>query len=107
MIGWYQEVQRGTDFPDGELFGSFWKLISKHLVFQFLQFAFLQGFAQGNRSAFFTGTICVPGMVHFPGSGDMGPNLMKVLGGNFLLTRLGTDQIYQFLSSRFFQGLVL
>ncbi|KAA1092459.1 hypothetical protein PGT21_029328 [Puccinia graminis f. sp. tritici] len=47
MIGWYQGVPRGPDLDDGGLFGSFWKLISTHLVFQFLQFAFLQGFAQG------------------------------------------------------------
>ncbi|KAA1121548.1 hypothetical protein PGTUg99_031803 [Puccinia graminis f. sp. tritici] len=100
MIGWYQGVPRGPDLDDGGLFGSFWKLISTHLVFQFLQFAFLQGFAQGISRNFansgtgllssqmaLSGTICVPGMVHCPGSGGMVPNL-KVLGGNFLLTRV-------------------
>ncbi|KAA1078394.1 hypothetical protein PGT21_034514 [Puccinia graminis f. sp. tritici] len=69
--------------------------------YKFLQFHLLQIFPQGLQVAI-SGT-CVPGMVHFPGSGGMCPNLMKVLGGNFLLTRLGADQIYHFLSSRFFQ----
>ncbi|KAA1097223.1 hypothetical protein PGTUg99_006828 [Puccinia graminis f. sp. tritici] len=71
--------------------------------FQFLQFAFLQGFAQGLMNLL---AHDFSGIGYLQGSEGMVPNL-KVLGGIFLLTRLGTDQIYQFLSSRFFQGLVL